>query len=123
MEKLLNDIGVSQDSAWSLILECTGLASARPVLKLTPLCSHTLASKWRVVIPTYADAHCAQLNLYTKDDCISAGSLSLYLKNEPIVKLEDNIMTGCISGKNFENKLQSSLFSLSECCPKYGNDM
>ena len=53
-----------------------------PVRKLLPACSATLVCRVRIVEPTYSDTQRAQLNLYTREDRIANGSLSLKLEQK-----------------------------------------
>ena len=76
--------------------------------KLLPACSATLVCRVRVVEPTYSDAQRAQLNLYTREDRIANGRLSLKLKNEPILKLLTKILWKSTSGKNLCKRIASS---------------
>ena len=51
----------------------------------------------------FVDAHCAQLNLCTRDARMPAGSLSLLLKKEPTV----NLLTNTIYILHLKNIFQS----------------
>ena len=73
-----------------------------------------------MVDPTYSDAHRAQQNLYTRETHIDIGSLSLYEKNEPSLKLLTITMLKSTFLKYLESKNKSSVLNFSNCCPKYG---
>ena len=64
------------------------------------------------------------LNLYTREADIALarhlGSLSLYEKNEPTLKLLTSTMLKSTFLKYLESKNKSSIFNFSDCCPKYG---
>ena len=87
MRKSFKVTGTPYDSEWVLTIEWIGTDKIEPVLKLLPACSATFVCRVRVVDPTYSDAHRAQLNLYTREAHIALGSLSLYEKNEPTLRL------------------------------------
>ena len=95
-----------------------GTVKRDPVRKLLPTCSATLMCRVRIVEPTYSDAQRAQLNLYTREDRIANGCLSLKLKNKPILKLLTKIMSKSTSGKNLCKRIESSDFIFSDCAPK-----
>ena len=111
--------GTPHDSEWVLTIEWGGTDKIEPVLKL-PACSATLVCRVRVVDPTYSDAHHAQENLYTREAHIALGSLSLYEKNEPSLKLLTSTMLKSTFLKYLENKNKSSVLNFSDCCPKSG---
>ena len=90
--KISIDTGTPHDNACCLAFEWGGTDKMDPVWKLLPACLATLVCRVRIVEPTYSDAQRAQLNLYTREDHIANGSLSLKLKNEPILKLVTKIM-------------------------------
>ena len=73
--------GTPHDNACCLIFGWGGTVKRDPVRKLLPACSATLVCRVQIVEPTYSDAQCAQLSLYTREDRIANGSLSLKLKN------------------------------------------
>ena len=91
-----------------------------PFRKLLPACSATLVCRVRVVDPTYSDAHRAQLNLYKREAHIALGSLSLYEKYEPTLKLLSSTMLKSTFLKYVESKNKSLVFNFSDCCPKCG---
>ena len=58
-------------------------------------------------------------NLYTRESHISLGSLSLYEKKEPILKLLTYTMLKSTLLKYLGNKIKSSVLNFSDCCPNY----
>ena len=138
--KSLIKIGTSHERTCSLILEWGGADKSEPVRKLLPagsatlVCrarvveptypdaqpagSATLVCRARIVEPTYSDAQRAQLNVYTREDLIADGSLSLKLKNEPILKLFTKIIWKSTSLKYLCRRIERSDFIFSDWDPK-----
>ena len=72
-------------TVWTLMLECGRRVRRAPVLKHLPPSSTNIVRSVRTVEQTYSDTHCVQLNLYTREDCKEAASLSLFETRDVIL--------------------------------------
>ena len=110
-------------STWLRITEWGGLQRRDPVRKLLPACSATLVRRVRTVDPTYSDAQCAQLNWYTREDCMPLGRVSLNLNKVPMLKVFTNTILKFTLDTYLVSKWSNSDLSFSDWVPKKGRDI